>query len=108
MSHECDINVSHSQQHWEHSFFFTDLPIAAHHHLFSSKHDVSGSLQPDRRVQHSYSVALYCTSGFTCLYSKHDSLPVQYGLLAAVKVFKFLLGHRVVNVHGWDTQLACL
>lgn len=36
------------------------------------------------------------------------SVPVQYGFLAAVKVVKFLLGHRVVHIHGGNTQLASL
>lgn len=48
--------------------FFTDLTISAHHHLFSPKHDVSGSFQPDRRVQQSQAVALYFTSGYDLFY----------------------------------------
>ena len=32
-------------------------------------------------------------------------LPVQDGLPAAVEVVKLLLGHRVVDIHGRDTQL---
>lgn len=84
---------------------FTDLPVSAHYHLFSSKHDASGPLQPDRRDQRSQ--ALYCSNGFTKR-SQQGPLPVQYGLLAAVKVVELLLGHRVVDVDSRDNQPACL
>lgn len=40
------------------NLFPTDLTITAHHRLLSSKHDVGGSLQPEKRVWHSETVAL--------------------------------------------------
>ena len=49
-----------------------------------------------------------CSSALYQWFSHDSSLPVQYGLLAAVQVVKFLLGHRVVDVHGRDTQLTRL
>lgn len=65
--------------------------------LFSLKDSVS-------RVRQLY---LQCIS--VCTYQYMDkSVPVQYGFLAAVKVVKFLLGHRVIHVHGGNTQLAGL
>lgn len=49
----------------------------------------------------------YCGASHpTCLWSQHNSLPVQYGLFAAVNVVKLLLGHGVVHVHGRDAQFA--
>lgn len=35
-------------------------------------------------------------------------LPIQDGLTAAVQVVKFLLGDRVIDVHGRHTQFASL
>lgn len=37
----------------------TDLAVSAHQHLFSPKHDVGGSLQPERPVQTSETVAVH-------------------------------------------------
>lgn len=33
-------------------------------------------------------------------------VPIQDGLSAAVQVVEFLLGHRVIDVHGRDTQFS--
>lgn len=40
--------------------------------------------------------------------SLHVAVPIQDGLFAAVEVVKFLLGHRVVDVHGRNAQPAGL
>lgn len=83
----------------------TDLAITAHHHLFPSKHDVGGSLQPETQSQ-------YSEADDTVKFSPHQyvyaPLPVQYGLLAAVEIVELLLGYWVVDVHGGDAQLAGL
>lgn len=34
-------------------------------------------------------------------------LPIQDGLAAAVQVVKLLFGDRIVDVHGWNTELPC-
>lgn len=71
--------------------------------MFSPKHDVSGSLQPERPVQTSETVAVH-----QCLRTQGAPVPAQHGLLAAVEVVKFLLGHGIVHVDSRKAQLTCL
>lgn len=58
-------DTCYTVSHWS-THPFTNLTVSTHHHLFPSKHDASGSLQPERRVQHSQVAALCCASVFTC------------------------------------------
>lgn len=43
-----------------------------------------------------------------CQWGKELDSPIQDGFPAAIQVIKLLLGDGVIDVHGWDTELASL
>lgn len=95
------------------------LSVTTHNDLFASKHYICGPLQAGTDKQNNTlsnteslqkrnnSKQQWIDLCFEVLDDAFSS-PIQDRFTAAVKVVKFLLGDRVVHIHGRDTQLASL